>query len=779
MKRARVIFLLFAAVFAAYMASGCVTPKIIKTADSALRDKNIIVSDDEFSYWKKFAKEGKDAAERSSGAFWCGQYHYSRKNYADALQYFEFNEKYYSDTDWGYLSIEKIFDIYAEKGDMDKACVELKAILEKRHQFAQFEKSAIERLDSFASKMKREQLKALYAKHVHKLSDEYALYYLCKADLTDLNYGEFYAHANAFLIDFRDSIFYADITAKYKESVKYKPVTSGKIGVIIPLTGKAMDIGADVKSGIELALAAYNTGKTPELKAAVQYFDEEDPKLEDAVVKAIEQDGILAFLGPLYSKTVKNLQPTMDKYNAVLFSSTAAQPDLTGNSPYFFRNCATARGQAYAAAKYMFSDTSYRNIATIFSDNTYGRILNDNFSDKFKSLGGNIVRQVSYDPAINDFQEQMVLLGGINTILLKEKRSNEKTKLDDVTEEAGKKILSKIFDFLVITPPDETTVPKPTPDPNMKKASICIVHLSPRGDDVTKLSIDDDMTKKLSYTLAKSPAASVIKQKSVDDIMSGLGVEPGDIDRETALNIGAKLNADVVVWGKITEEKTDTPTANFMPEQVVDSKGVTTVEYNFTEDDYFRFKITIYAVSVADETPIDETDIDYKKVKDPRKNPITIDALYIPATDRKMVLIKDQLKFYDFDLPVVGSSALASGYLASYGENVDGVIYPAEFYPEDPDPAVQEFVRAYKDKYAGTPDVIAAASYDAMNIACTVLDRGITSRENFRSILALVRNYDGATGMFSFDSTGDSVKDYYMMQIGKDSVKFIKKVTGE
>jgi len=303
--------------------------------------------------------------------------------------------------------------------------------------------------------------------------------------------------------------------------------------------------------------------------------------------------------------------------------------------------------------------------------------------------------------------------------------------------------------------------------------------MSALGDDAARFNIDDDMTKKLSYTMAKSSAASVIKQKAVDDAMSGFGVAPGDMDRDIALNIGSKLNADVVVWGKITEEKTDTPTANFMPDQVVDSKGVTNVVYNFTDDDYFKFKVTIYAISVANETPISEAGFDYKKVKDPRKNPITIDAIYIPATDRKMILIKDQLKFYDFDMPVFGCSAMSSGYLAPFRENVEGVIYPVEFYPEDPDPAVQEFVKSYRDKYAATPDVIAASSYDAMNMACSVLDKGAVTRESFRSILALIRNYNGATGMFSFDNDGDSVKDYYIMQMGLDGAKFLKKIPGE
>jgi ABC-type branched-subunit amino acid transport system substrate-binding protein len=779
MKKSSVIVCLLAAVIAAYIASGCATPGIERNSGTAINSKITAISDDEFEYWKKLARDGKNAQERSEGAFWSGQYHYLKKNYTDALKYFEFDEKYYPDTDWGYLSTMRIFDISVEKQDSARAAAELKTLLEKRHQFSQFESTAIDRLNSYTSKMDMGQLKALYASHAHKLADEYALYYICKLDLASKDYPVFYSHAGAFIADFRDSLFYAEINALYKENIQYRVVSASKIGVIMPLTGKSMDIGSDVKSGVELALENYNTGRAENLKTTLIYLDEENPNLVANVVNAIEKEGVIAFIGPLYSKTVKTLQPVMDKYTTVLFSSTAAQPDLTGKSPYFFRDCATARGQAYATAKYIYENTAFRNIATIYSDNAYGKILDDNFSGKFKALGGTVVRQVSYDPGTNDFQEQMVLLGGINTILLKDKRGTEKTKLDDATEDAGKKILSKIFDFMAITPPDDTAVPKPTPDPNMKKASICIIHMSALGDDAARFNIDDDMTKKLSYTMAKSSAASVIKQKAVDDAMSGFGVAPGDMDRDIALNIGSKLNADVVVWGKITEEKTDTPTANFMPDQVVDSKGVTNVVYNFTDDDYFKFKVTIYAISVANETPISEAGFDYKKVKDPRKNPITIDAIYIPATDRKMILIKDQLKFYDFDLPVFGCSAMSSGYLAPFRENVEGVIYPVEFYPEDPDPAVQEFVKSYRDKYAATPDVIAASSYDAMNMACSVLDKGAVTRESFRSILALIRNYNGATGMFSFDNDGDSVKDYYIMQMGLDGAKFLKKIPGE
>lgn len=763
----------------AYSMSGCAATKIAITPNASGIDKSVQVSDEDFNYWKKIAQDGKDSIERSRGTFWAGQYYYNKKNYSDALKYFEFNEKYYSDTDMGYLSVVRLFDINIENNEIEKGLDRLKLLLEKRHQFSVFQDVAIDRLKTTMASIKKEDLKNIYAKHIYQTIDEYAIYYLCKIDYAENNIDEFYFNANIFLIDFRDSLFYQEITDNYKAALKYKPLKANKIGVIIPLTGKSMDIGSLVKNGFDIAMDDYNATNKTGMTLNLIYIDEESADLKAEVISAIETQGVIAFMGPLYSKTVKTLIPIMDKYNTVLFSSTAGQPDLTGKSSYFFRNCGTAKGQAYSTAKYIMENTSFRNIATLYSDNAYGKILNDSFVEKIKSHGGNLVKQVVYDPKVNDFQEQMVLLGGINTILLKEKHATEKMKLDEQMESAGKKMLAKVYDYMNIIPPNDNAIPKPTPDPKIKTINICLVHLSPHGENVRRLLIDEDMTNKLSYTLAKSSASEVIKQKSVDDAMVSMGVDAEDLDRETALNIASKQGADVLIWGKIVEEKSNTIYANFMPDVVTDATGNTSIVYNFTEDDYLKFSITLQTISVKDEALLDELTLDYRKIKEPKKNPITIDALYIPATDRKMVLIKDQLKFYDFDLPVFGSSAMSSGYIDNFKENVEGIIYPLEFYPDDIELAVSDFVKKYKDKYANTPEVIAATSYDALKIVGSILNRQITSRENFRNAMASIKNYPGATGMFSFDSNGDSVKEYYMMQAGKENQVFLKKVTGE
>src|ERR1035437_7243746 len=95
--------------FLAFAFSGCVTVKVNKTADAAVKDKNAQVSDEEFDSWKKLAKDGRDSVGRAKGAVWAGPFHYHKKNYPDGMKYVEFNQKYYSDTDFGYLSMVRLF----------------------------------------------------------------------------------------------------------------------------------------------------------------------------------------------------------------------------------------------------------------------------------------------------------------------------------------------------------------------------------------------------------------------------------------------------------------------------------------------------------------------------------------------------------------------------------------------------------------------------------------------------------------------------------------------
>ena len=103
------VVVLAAAVF--YFA-GCAPRVILKTPDAAVIEKRITVSPEELAQWRKMASEGADSEERSKGAFWAGQYYLNLKETESAIRYFAHNERNYSDTVWGYVSILRLAEIY-------------------------------------------------------------------------------------------------------------------------------------------------------------------------------------------------------------------------------------------------------------------------------------------------------------------------------------------------------------------------------------------------------------------------------------------------------------------------------------------------------------------------------------------------------------------------------------------------------------------------------------------------------------------------------------------
>lgn len=763
-----------------YFFISCAPRPIIRTADTAILDKSISISDDEMSYFKELSKTGTTAEDRAKANFWIGQYFYNKKDYEQALKYFSYNEKYYPDIVWGFLSVFRSVDVYIDKNEIDNSFEKFKFLLEKRYQFAQFKQNIMSKLESTIKGVNEEALISVLEKHFHKVIDEYILYFLCKKFYQENEYNKFYKFANIFIFDHRESNFYEEILSKFRESMKYRPVAANKIGVIIPLSGKAIDIGNLVKNGIELALVEYNENKKEDEAISFIYIDEESENLEQKVYKAIEGDNVIAFVGPIYSKTVKKLLPIMERYNIVMFSPTAAQPDLVKENGFFFRNSGSAQGQANAIAKYIKQFTNYKNICTLYSNDNYGKSLNNAFVKKALSLGLNILKQVEFKPQKNDFREEIVRLGGIDTLVLKDKRAKENIKLISMMNEAGKIIQENIINYFKLYYGEkELQLPEKGKRYDGPRIIVSLLHFSPQGENIKKYEIDNEMTNRLSYAIAKDERIKVIKQAESNAILDDIGVEPEYLNRETVLHAASLLQSDVVIWAKIVESESNTIYANFFPEDYIDAQGNTMITYNFKDEDYFHYEITIYVMSVVDEKMIDEITMQYSKIKEPKFNPFSIDALYIAAIDRKMLLIKDQLKFYDFDLPVFGSSSLNSNYIAQFLENMKNTFYPSEFYLDNEDPVAQQFVQKYKDRYGKIPDVISANSFDLMSIICAIVERGVNSRENFRQVLSAVRNYNGAIGNFSFNRYGDSIREYFIFYIEQDGVKFLKKIIGD
>lgn len=173
---------------------------------------------------------------------------------------------------------------------------------------------------------------------------------------------------------------------------------------------------------------------------------------------------------------------------------------------------------------------------------------------------------------------------------------------------------------------------------------------------------------------------------------------------------------------------------------------------------------------VADEA-YGDTDIDFKTqlTKIAQANP---DVLLIPDYYQKVALFASQAKEVGITATLIGADGW-DGVSATLDPSSIGVVEDTYFCNHysimDESEKVQNFIKAYQEKYNEMPSAFAALGYDAAYILAEAIEKA-GSTENQAIVDALAEtNYDGVTGSMTFDENGDPVK----------SVSIIKIVNGE
>jgi branched-chain amino acid transport system substrate-binding protein len=138
------------------------------------------------------------------------------------------------------------------------------------------------------------------------------------------------------------------------------------------------------------------------------------------------------------------------------------------------------------------------------------------------------------------------------------------------------------------------------------------------------------------------------------------------------------------------------------------------------------------------------------------------ELLYIPSMYNEMALIaKQREKLGWMDVLLTGPGSLYSPKLLEIGgASVEGLYTSTTFFPKDPRPEVQKFVKGFEEKYKGAPNMFAAIAYDGINLLTDVIRKVGTDRKAIRDELAKTKNFPGVTGRFSFTEQRDVVKDY-------------------
>lgn len=119
-----------------------------------------------------------------------------------------------------------------------------------------------------------------------------------------------------------------------------------------------------------------------------------------------------------------------------------------------------------------------------------------------------------------------------------------------------------------------------------------------------------------------------------------------------------------------------------------------------------------------------------------------------------------------------GTQDVAVGDLAAY----ENVYFTNHYSPEDPSPIVQNFIKAYSEKYdPASLNALAALAYDAMHMVAQAIETaGSTDRTAIRDAMAGM-HYVGVTGDMTLDETGTPDKSVAILTFVEQDGKLVQK----
>ena len=160
------------------------------------------------------------------------------------------------------------------------------------------------------------------------------------------------------------------------------------------------------------------------------------------------------------------------------------------------------------------------------------------------------------------------------------------------------------------------------------------------------------------------------------------------------------------------------------------------------------------------------------------------EVIFIPGYYGEVSLIVRQARQLGITCPLVGGDGWDSPELTKGAEkDFNNTYFSNHFSTEDPDPAVQNFIKKYKAKYNNAdPDAMAALGYDAANILADAIKRaGGTDSKKLRDAIAATKDYQGVTGSITINAERNASKPLTILQIVEGKYHFAQRIsaTGE
>ena len=193
---------------------------------------------------------------------------------------------------------------------------------------------------------------------------------------------------------------------------------------------------------------------------------------------------------------------------------------------------------------------------------------------------------------------------------------------------------------------------------------------------------------------------------------------------------------------------------------------------------YFKETFAAIGGEVTIEQKYSEGDKDFKAQLTAIKA-AGVDGIFVPGYYTEAALISKQARELELMYPIFGGDGWEAPQLIEIGgKAMEGTYYSTHYSPENNSPAVQNFVKKFRARFAGeTPDAMAALGYDsAMVLADAIKRAGTTEHTKLRAAIAATKDYEGVTGKTTIDAHRNATKSAVVITVKDGAFKFVESI---
>ena len=200
-------------------------------------------------------------------------------------------------------------------------------------------------------------------------------------------------------------------------------------------------------------------------------------------------------------------------------------------------------------------------------------------------------------------------------------------------------------------------------------------------------------------------------------------------------------------------------------------------DYSVGLADFFRDQFVKQGGKILTDVSYSEGDIDFKAQLTAIRG-VNPEVVFVPGYYTEVGLIARQARELGITVPLLGGDGWDSPRTVEIGgAAVNGCYFSNHYAADDPNPAVQAFIKKFRDAYSEVPDAMAVLGYDSAQVLADAIKRaGSSEGPKIRDALAATKDFAGVSGKITIDDKRNARKSIVVLKIEDGKVKFAQKV---